>query len=109
MRVYILTLVTILLVCLTIIFVYTSLILWPYRELLAIISFLSIVCSFLTWVWVTARAKLVEQVLRLARIRYHEEIPLDQYGEAQYLPQGFKTNRRSVTSNAYFVGDDTEE
>ncbi len=108
MRIFVLFLLTVLVVCLTIIFVYTSLILWPYREALAILTFLTLMSSFLTWVWVTARAKLVEQVLRLARIRYNEEIPLDQYGEAQYLPQGFTANKRRITSNAYFVDDEEE-
>lgn len=76
---YLLTLCTILVVCLTILFVYILSVLWLYRELIAAVMLVFLLSSGVVWVAVSARARLVEQVLRLERYRYKEEMPLAAY------------------------------
>jgi hypothetical protein len=75
-KIFTLTLNTVITVCFTIVFVYIFTSLWQYRLILGAVIFVSIYIGTLVWVAIIARARLVEQVLRMERYRYREEIPL---------------------------------
>ncbi len=86
--------VTIIVMCLTVIYSFLFISLWPYREWVGG----SLIVALLLWAGTHMRGKLNEQDLRWTRIRHHEEIPLDKRGEPHYLPQGAQANphRRCV-------------
>ncbi len=81
-------------VCLTILCIYLLNVLWEYRQVIAAAMLLFLFTTGGLWIAVTARAKLVEQVLRLERVHYKEEMPLEVY------------QQRSLTYSDYFVEDE---
>jgi hypothetical protein len=88
--------------CVTILYVFLFLSLWPYRiyvgtSLLGLISFVVVL-----WRVVDARGKINEQELRHQRYRHQEETPLDAQGEAQYWPQGAQANPHRRTVPYYY-------
>jgi len=62
--------------------------LWEYRQLVG----LSLLVVIILVVWVFLRGRLTEQDLRVARYRYHEEMPLDEKGEPLYWYKDYQPN-----------------
>ncbi len=75
-------------ICLTILYVFLFLSLWPYREWVGA-SLLAVLVSLAV---VYMRGRLNEQHLRRIRYHHHEEIPLDMRGEPHYWPAGVQEN-----------------
>jgi membrane protein implicated in regulation of membrane protease activity len=75
-------------ICMTILYCFLFIALWPYRQLVG----LSLLVVITLTVWVFLRGRLTEQDLRVARFRHHEETPLDDKGEPLYWHQGYQAN-----------------
>ena len=75
-------------VCLTVLYSFLFIALWDYRQFVG----LSLLGVVFVVAWVFARGRLVEQDLRVARFRHHEETPLDRNGEPLFWHQGYQPN-----------------
>ena len=89
--------VTIIVICLTVMYSFLFISLWPYREWVGgslVVALLLLACVYL-------RGKMNEQDLRRERYRPNEEIPLDQWGEPRYLPPGAQPNTYRLPATYY--------
>ncbi len=90
------------LVCVTILYAFLFVALWPYRTTVGL-SLLVLICFVVVlWRGVDALEKLNEQELRHQRYRHQEETPLDPQGEAHYWPQGAQANPHRRSSPYYY-------
>ncbi len=75
-------------ICLTVLYSFLFIALWDYRQFVG----LSLLGVVFVAAWVFARGRLVEQDLRVARFRHHEETPLDAHGEPLFWHQEYQAN-----------------
>jgi len=75
--------------------------LWPLRTLLAFGLLGLGTLIVLAWVAVTMLCRLNEQSLRRQRLRYHQELPLDEAGRPLYLPEMMRQAHAYASSNLY--------
>ncbi len=90
--------VSVVVVCLTVVYVFTFVSLWAYKELVGASLLLLVVGTITAAVWVRLRGRLIEQQLRQVRYHHHEEIPLDVAGEPYYWPGEVQENPYHVSS-----------
>src|SRR5690348_14458646 len=95
---FVLMIVAIVVLCLTVVYGFLFVSLWPYREWVGV-SLLGLVVLL---VLVFIRGKLNEQALRQVRYRHHEETPLDAYGEPHYWHTGTQINPHRVPSTCSY-------
>jgi uncharacterized membrane protein len=75
-------------ICITVLYSFLFISLWPYREwvgLSLLVLIIASVCVFL-------RGRLTEQNLRVIRYRHAEETPLDERGEPMYYHSDYQPN-----------------